>query len=299
MRGDPRGGELWLAADSRLTGDGNIWDDCPKLFVLPRRDAVAAFSGSTAQAYPLINQFANAINAYRASASGAVELFDLLGHLERVADSMLARLVPDPGVASAAGRREFASRGDVIIVGGFSREAHGLVLRALKYEANPDGWRFTRVRPSPSLGRARILRMFGDNASRSRYHYRLRQLLSTRGALGSSAPFDLEPLEALVEFLKLPASRLRPLPQTKRPLTIGGSPQVVRVAAGADATPFVVRWTDPPHAELSGDYLFGRRCFSYERLDLPLITLEQNGLQIHAPGQWTPERLEEHPPPSR
>ena len=150
----------------------------------------------------------------------------------------------NPGVAGAAGRREFASRGDVIIVGGFSRQAHGLVLRALKYEANPDGWRFTRVRPSPSLGKARILRIFGDNASRSRYYYRLQQLLSTRGTLGSSAPFDLEPLEALAEFLKLPASGLRPLPQTNRPPTTGGSPQVVRVAAGADATPFVVRWID-------------------------------------------------------
>lgn len=109
IRGDPYGGELWLASDSRLTGDGNTWDDCPKLFLLPRRDSVAAFSGSTAQAYPLINQFANAIAAYRASASGVVELFDVLGHIERVADSMLARLVVDPGVVGGDGRREFAT----------------------------------------------------------------------------------------------------------------------------------------------------------------------------------------------
>src|SRR4051794_36376632 len=96
IRGDPAGGELWIASDSRLSGDGNLWDDCPKLFLLPRRDAVAAFSGSTAQAYPLLIQLANAIRAYRASATGVLELFDLLGHLERVADSMLTRLKPDP-----------------------------------------------------------------------------------------------------------------------------------------------------------------------------------------------------------
>lgn len=46
--------ELWMGSDSRLSGDGNIWDDCPKLLTLPRRDTIAGFTGTTAQAYPML-----------------------------------------------------------------------------------------------------------------------------------------------------------------------------------------------------------------------------------------------------
>lgn len=67
--------ELWLASDSRISGDGHIWDDCPKLFSLPRRDTAIGFSGSTGQAYPLLLQLANAIGSYRAASDGTLEFF--------------------------------------------------------------------------------------------------------------------------------------------------------------------------------------------------------------------------------
>jgi hypothetical protein len=33
----------------------------------------------------------------------------------------------------------------------------------------------------------------------------------------------------------------------------------------------------------------GRRAFSYEQLDVPLITFNQNGLRIHARNNWPAE----------
>lgn len=88
------GRSFWFASDSRLTGDGNVWDDCPKLFLSPRRDLAAAFSGDTAQAYPLLLQIANSISAYWAAADGTLELTSLIEHLEQVVNHMLGRIEP-------------------------------------------------------------------------------------------------------------------------------------------------------------------------------------------------------------
>jgi hypothetical protein len=160
-----------------------------------------------------------------------------------------------------------------------------LVLRALKHEVSADRWRFTHVRPSRKLGGGRIIRVFGDNASQSRYHYLLDCLLEKLGALPSRHPFDFEPLEALAAFLRMPASDTRPLRRDQRPTTVGGSPQVARVVAGADTTPFAVRWSEQ---EVLGEFLLGRRCFPYERIDSPLISFdEHNRVSVTAPGQWS------------
>ena len=66
------------ASDSRLSGDDKVWDDGPKLFTTPRRDLALAFSGDTAQAYPLALQIASAIGAYTSSADGTLELTHLV-----------------------------------------------------------------------------------------------------------------------------------------------------------------------------------------------------------------------------
>lgn len=187
IRGDAAGGELWLATDSRLSGDGNLWDDCPKLFLLPRRDALPHSRVARHRRIRSLTQVA-AVSAYCASASGALEFFDLLGHLERVANSMLGRISMDPQVSGTRTRSEFSASGDVIIIGGFSRQEHGLVLRALQHEAALDRWRFTHVRPVTSLGRNRTLRVFGTMRLVPSTGINLRCLLEAKGTLGNSKP---------------------------------------------------------------------------------------------------------------
>jgi hypothetical protein len=284
IRHSSDGTELWFASDSRLSGDGSVWDDCPKLFPLPRRDAVAAFSGSTEQAYPLLLQIANAISAYSAAGDGVMEFAPLVGHLERVANSMLGRLRPDPLVrGDPEPKRIFSSRGDAILLGGYSRRANTFRLRRLLYDPNSERWRFSHVRPTNILGSNRVIRVFGDRQSQSRYTYLLRLLLQKRGELANEEPFDLEPLEVLSTFLRFPEASERPLPLDRHPHTVGGAPQVVRVLMGAQATPYAVRWSDDRGG---GIFLAGRRCFEYERLDLPLVTLGGDEVGLMARGDW-------------
>ena len=134
IRRDGDGEALWVASDSRLSGDGNIWDTCPKLIALPRRDAVAGFSGSTAQAYPLLLQMANSISSYHPARDGTLEFLDLVGHLERVANDMMRSLEPDRGIVGATDSEGvFATYGDSLVIGGYSRAQNCMVLRALGY----------------------------------------------------------------------------------------------------------------------------------------------------------------------
>jgi hypothetical protein len=52
---------LVLASDSRLTG-GPIDGLAPKVFALPRSDALLAFAGDTQHAYPLVLQMVASID---------------------------------------------------------------------------------------------------------------------------------------------------------------------------------------------------------------------------------------------
>lgn len=273
--------ELWIATDSRLSGDGNHWDSGPKTALLPRRDLVAAFAGATQQAYPLLAHAAAAMAAYRPACDGELELFDLLGHVERLFNDVLSDVRLDPSVVGATpARPEFTAGGDTIVFGGFSRQTGGMIIRSLGFNPNSTPrWSLASVRPSRTFS-PHIVHVFGDTRSKSRFRYRLKTHLaqtSVGGALG------FEPLEALGAFLGLPEAVVPTMAQ--RTDTVGGSPQVVRVRVGAAATPFVVRWGD------RGDYLYGRRCLSYERLDLPLLEIDPTGrVQVVAPGAWSPGR---------
>jgi hypothetical protein len=284
VRRSREGAELWFASDSRLSGDGWIWDDCPKLFVLPRRDAVAAFSGSTEQAYPLLWQVTNSIAAYEGAASGVLEFSVMVNHLERVVNSLLGRLRLDPLVRGGTPTgRLFSTRGDAIMLGGYSRRGNTFRVRRLIYDKRSRAWRFARVRPTDILGKNRVIRIFGDRRSQSRYSYLLKRLLEERGTLANDDPFDLEPLAVLSGFLRFPESAEARLPLDRRPHTIGGAPQIVRVLLGAQATPYAVRWRDDRG---EGTFLAGRRCLDYERLDVPLATFDNTVVELHAMRQW-------------
>lgn len=279
------GQDLLLASDSRLSGDGNIWDDCPKLFTLPRRDAAIGFSGSTGQAYPLLLQLSNAISSHRPARDGTLEFLRLAVHLERVANSMMERLVTDPAISGAQGNsREFATNGDALVLGGYSREQGSMVIRNLKYHPNLGRWKFEHVRPAGSFGPNRTIVTFGDNKSQGRYKYLLKLLLKERGILERDMTFDFEPLEMLGRFLKMPESAADRLPMGNRPTSIGGVPQIIRILTGATATKYAVRWNDRQGAKV---YLQGRLTFDYENIDAPLAVFDDDSrVRIHAPGQW-------------
>lgn len=283
IRETGRGQELWFASDSRLSGDGNVWDDCPKLFVPPRRDLAVAFSGDTAQAYPLLLQIANAITSYRSAADGTLELTYLIEHLERVANHLLGRIETDPLVRGAGSPAPFARRTDAIVIGGYSRHMNGLILRALQFDPQTQSWKFVKARDRVKVGRRKVYRIFGDRTAAARYSYLLLERLRSESKLGTSRAFDLEPLEVLWEFLKFPVSIDRPLPADRRPQSTGGALQVVQARPGGIAMPFAVRWGSPNEPV----YVLGRQVLPQERLDIPLVERDAaGGLLVLARGQW-------------
>jgi hypothetical protein len=291
------GEELWIASDSRLSGDGNIWDTCPKLFLLPRRDAVAGFSGSTAQAYPLLLQLANTISCYQAAADGTLDFLHLVGHLERVVNTMMNSIMVDPAIIGGrSDQREFTTRGDVLVVGGYSRIQRGLLLRALHYNGSTHMWTFDRIRPKRNLDGARRIAVFGDVKATRRFTYLLRLHLQEQGVLDKDIPLKFEPLLVMGAMLRLPPSPERRVSMSHRPATIGGVPQIIHLFPGARATALAVHWES---GEQSGVFLQGRRIFSYEHLDIPLATFSEARVQIHGPGRWPADVISQsQQPPS-
>jgi hypothetical protein len=284
IRTSERGEELWFASDSRLSGTEHVWDDCPKLFLSPRRDLAAAFSGDTAQAYPLALQIYNAIAAYLAAADGTLELTYLVEHLEEVANHMLRNIRPDPLVRGAASPGPFERRSDAIVLGGYSRHRNGLILRALQFHKQDQRWKFVKARARTEVGPNKVFRIFGDRTAASRFSYLLEQRLKSVGKLKKVAPFALEPLEAIWDYLAMPESSERPLPVGRRPHTTGGPVQAIQIRPGGSATPMAVRW---PADGSSNVYLLGRRALPHERLDVPLLERIDGEVAIRARGQWS------------
>jgi len=79
--------ELVFAADTRLSF-GQRLDHGPKIFSLPRSDALFAFAGDTMYAYPLALQLQTAIEMYPRSTDRRFPLPRARGHLLRVFDQV-------------------------------------------------------------------------------------------------------------------------------------------------------------------------------------------------------------------
>lgn len=280
IRKGPSGEELWMASDSRLSGNGLVWDDCPKIVLLPRHDAVLAFSGSTAEAYPLILQMANSISSYRAAINGELEFYRMAAHLERVINSMMNRMKPDSLIRGTSNEPlPFSGTGDQILLGGYSREKGGMAIQNLKYEKGSAEWKIGKVIRNHE---GRTFKSFGDSRSKSRFTYLIKELRREKKASGVLIT-DFEPLEVLAEMLRMESSSVAPLPVGFRPHTIGGAPQVVRIIGGAYATAYAVAWETDDGQDV---YFQGRKVFDYERLDAPLIRMDEEGVNLVAPSQW-------------
>ncbi len=83
--------ELWLASDSRL-GGGQHWDACPKIFTLPRTDAVLAFTGDTYYPYPIIEQIRIAIGNYPKSSTRALDISLTVSLIKNVLNSLINQI---------------------------------------------------------------------------------------------------------------------------------------------------------------------------------------------------------------
>lgn len=81
--------ELWIVSDSRLSGNGTVWDQCSKLNILPGNRTFISFAGNTHIAYPIINQIHNTIAAHRKAILGFMDVKEQKVHILKVINNLI------------------------------------------------------------------------------------------------------------------------------------------------------------------------------------------------------------------
>lgn len=253
-----QGEELVVATDSRLRF-GRAWDCCPKLFMLPRSDAVLCFAHNTAFAYPIIHQVRTAVEFYAKARSRAMDLGAMRGHILRVMNGMLPFIHDTPRGMSGAEDLD-----TVFLLAGYSWLQGAFRIWSFHYDAEA---RFFKYDTARRYGTRRYL-FAGDEVKEARR--RLAEILRKRGK-GSSDGLDMEPFEVL-----------RDMSRDKAYPSIGGPPQVCKVYRHMNVMPYAIAWPDRDGAVS----LLGRPLLPYERTTLLVLdpdTLETFNQEPSAP----------------
>lgn len=226
---------LYMASDSRLRG-GRRLDACPKLLPLPRSDSAICFAGDTNNTYPLMLQLWNAVAAHQPARERSLDITTLKDHLLRVF-SDLANSIEDAAYPIEPSDAQF-------IFGGYSWRHKDFRLWTIYYVADRQEFAAREAKSfHPRLAKATFI---GDRARFVRSE--LAKVLSRGDSPGRIV--DREPLTVLADVLS----------KAETDDTIGGPPQVLRIATHMNTRPFVVRWNNQ-------DTLLGRKLFHYENVD--------------------------------
>ncbi len=222
---------------------------CPKLFSLPRSDALMAFAGDTLWAYPLVLQTMNDLLAFTASRERRTDIRAARAHALRVVNQLMADRPPPPGGGPDV-ETEF-------LFGGWSWESLDFRLWRFRWSAERDTYWHETIR----RGEIGLVAWIGDrdfdNPARDLVGIakaKLSALLLDRGRIG--APLDMEPFEVLVSMLR-----------SGEYDTIGGAPQVAKVYRHMNASFLGVRWPDRDGPVT----LVGRNMLGYERVEMLVL----------------------------
>lgn len=240
--------EMVFASDSRLR-QGGTWDACPKVFKLPRSDALMAFAGDTLWAYPVVMQTINDVEAFPPSRTRQSDLRVARGHALRVINSMMTS-----GDAIAGGyhvpQTEF-------LLGGWSWDAQRFSLWRFHWNQSDRAFHYS------TLGRTRfgLVAFVGDRCRDDLTRdlvaiarRRLWELLRSRNK--TDGPLDMEPFEVLVAMLRSGSHE-----------TLGGPPQLAKVYRHMNAEFVAVMWPSRDGVPT----MAGRELLDYEQLDVPVI----------------------------
>lgn len=254
-RSTPTGSELVFAADSRLRS-GGAWDAGPKIFRLPRTDALMAFAGDTLWAYPIVLQTIATMDANDSSRARYYDLSAARGLAMRSMDVMMRS---SDAVTGEDVELEF-------LFGGWSWRDGAFVLWRIYWSRAERRMRHDTV-TRRRLGKVRFIGT-RDRARVDPSHEvvgtakaRLSAILREKhGGLPQGLQLDMEPWAVLLALLR---SNLYS--------TIGGPPQLGKVYRYMDTRLFAVRWPDAA----SGITLTGRPLLANEVTDAPVIDPDQ------------------------
>jgi len=232
---------LFFASDSRTRG-GNVIDCCPKILTLPRSDCAICFAGHTAATYPLMMQLANAIAAHQPARERSLDIRTLRPHLLHVFSDMV-RSIKDSSDPIAPSDVQF-------LFGGYSWLAKRFDLWTIYYSKKK---REFGARPADSFHPLLPqIAFIGDRAKDARS----RMLMTLKAIDAQNLPphFEYLPFAILRDMLR----------GSDHDSSIGGPPQLVRIAEHMNTRVLAVKWPGGDNKTLT---LMGRKVFAYENID--------------------------------
>jgi hypothetical protein len=264
--------ELIFAADSRLSGNAELFDGCPKILSLPRQDCALAFGGDTEHAFPMMLQLSLAIESFGPLRSRNLGLSALKTHTLKIFTGMAHVIKPSVLVHPP---QPILFRDAEFLFGGYCWIQKKFKLWRITYsESNrrfveepaelgryhPGARKIVWSTPKKSRKKNTTTPIIwaGDQADTAR------KLLTER--LTESLPIDKnakaldwEPFEVIRDILRIPELR-----DPENPESIGGAPQVVKVYQYMQTAPLGVFWPKRRRGKVS---LQGRICLPYEYTD--------------------------------
>jgi len=231
---------LYIASDSRTRGS-MVFDFSPKILPLPRSDCAICFAGNTAATYPLMLQLANAIAAHLPAKERSLDIRTLKPHLLRVFTDIINN------VKDAA---EPIKPDDVqFIFCGYSWLSKSFEIWTIYYSEKDKKF---AARPAKNMHRMMgKVAFIGDVAKEARSEF-IKRLNSYKGQKPSH--FEVEPFKVLRDMLR----------NAGTDSTIGGAPQLVRIAEHMNTRILGVKWSDGTDSYTT---VMGRRIFNYENTD--------------------------------
>ncbi len=231
---------LYMASDSRTRG-GMVLDFCPKILTLPRSDCAICFAGDTAATYPLMLQLANAISAHLPAKERSLDIRTLKPHLLRVFTDIIAN------VKDAA---EPITPSDVqFLFCGYSWISKSFEIWTIYFSEKDKTF---AARPAKNMHKLMgQVAFIGDVAKEARSKF-IQRLNGYNG--GAISHLEFEPFKVLRDMLH----------EAEPHSTIGGAPQLVRIAEHMNTKILGVKWKNGGELYTT---VMGRRIFSYENID--------------------------------
>ena len=218
--------ELVFASDSRLSGDGRIFDAAPKILTLSRNDCAIAFAGLTQDAFPMMLQLSLAISSHGPARRRSIDMSELRTHALKIFNEM-ATLVPSDAHIKGSPPDDMPAA--QFLFGGYSWIKKDFELWKILFDKSekrfvsqdaqwahfsPEtrGLKIGKLKKADrklALGR---IAFAGDQAPKARSLFS--QAMTRRNRLGEKiSKIEMEPFDIIVKMLR----------DKERPPSIGGS----------------------------------------------------------------------------
>lgn len=289
--------ELWVVSDSRLSGNGTVWDQCPKIILLPSGKGFVSFAGNTNIAYPILNIINTAIFSHRSSRLGFMDIREQKNHILRIINNAIDSIEFEIDGFSEKELRKIEFKQTEFLIGGYSWLYKRFVLYKLFYNVDVDKYCSTIENNMPFKKNGGCL-IAGDISKKvaTRLVLQLDPNAHSPEKSNEIKLFDMEPFEVVRDLLSD-----KVINNSKEFETIGGAPQIVKVYQHSNAEIIGTFWSNSKDIMSEHElirkngkpYLLGRPLEDYENTDsIYLDPYLLKAKRIIHTNFWGDERIE-------